>query len=188
MKKRPKYDKIIVRGSGRIPKEAFHFTIGDELWTIKMRKQAIHEACMEIRLVGGRNLLAHAIEELPWNPLIFLSDVLGVEVFVNIPPDVRRIFDTICCKDCDVDKTMQVFMLFVSRMESTAMQTLERNTSREYKGVLVGNWHPIKFLSKVFKDVMTFYLGTTKDGYAKKKSTNPPHSPKSPKRSRKKGS
>ena len=152
-------DKVFIKGPGRVAKEAFHFTVGDELWTLNMRKQAIKEACMEIRLVGGRSLLAHSVEKLGWNPLLFLSDVLGIGVFINIPPSSKKMFETICCKDCDVDKTMQVFMLFVARMERTAIEALDNQTKKEYKGLLVGNWHPMKLLSKVFKDVMVFYLG-----------------------------
>jgi hypothetical protein len=165
-------DPLAIRSPGRIPKESFHFTVGDELWTIKMRKQAIQEACMEIRLVGGRSLLAHTIEGVKWSPLIFLSDVLGVEVIANMPANKAKIFETICCKNSDIDKTMQVFMLFVSRLERTAIDSLEHQTKKEYKGILVGNWHPLKLLSKVFKDVMIFYLDLNGEGYEKKDTKN----------------
>jgi hypothetical protein len=151
-------EHAMIRGSGRISREPFHFTAGDSIWTAQMRAKAVSEACMELRLVGGKSLVHHAVEGVEWNPMIFMAEALGMEILVEIPTSKKRMFEILCCIGSSTNKTMLSFMLFVSRLEMNALKALNEQTQKEYKGVLVGEWHPVPHMREAFKETLYFYM------------------------------
>ena len=154
-----KMNDMTIGNASKVSREPFHFSVGGELWTLPMRRTAIKEACLELRLLGGRSLVGHAVEGHGWNPMVFLAEALSVEVMIQIPERGAAIFRSMCCKGYEVDKTMAILMMFVSRMEMAAMEALGTPSKKEYKGVLVGNWHPVPHLRKAFRDTIEFYVG-----------------------------